>query len=135
MTNTPFQNLDVAAVYQNYEPEIREKLLTIREWIFETAQSIPQIQHIEESLKWGEPSYRAVHPRTGTSVRLSTHNRDEESFGVYFICTSGMVDIFRLQYGDRLQYDGKRALVFTLKDKLPQTEIQSCIRQALTSKI
>jgi hypothetical protein len=135
MKTTPFQSLDVAAAYEMMPPSVRQKLLEIREEIFRLAEETPEIQGIDESLKWGEPSYRALPSGLGSSVRLNPHKRDDSSFGLFFICTSGLVNRFKAQFGERLSYDGQRALVFSLADRLPQEVLKACILQALTSKI
>ncbi len=51
-------NPAVADVFNNYPPEMRKKLLFLRALIFETAAEL-DVGEIEETLKWGEPSYIA----------------------------------------------------------------------------
>lgn len=54
---SPFKNATVAAKFESYPPAVRRKLLALREAVFRTAASMPEIGEIEETLKWGEPAY------------------------------------------------------------------------------
>ena len=56
----PFQNAAVKAVYDNCLPDIRARLLVLRELIFDTAEKTEGVGEIEETLKWNEPAYLTV---------------------------------------------------------------------------
>ena len=47
----------IREVYSFYPSLQREKLLLIRTLIFDVAKQTPDVGEIEETLKWGEPSY------------------------------------------------------------------------------
>jgi hypothetical protein len=49
------------AKFQSYASDIREKLLHLRSLILEVVQEEESITSMEETLKWGEPSYLAEH--------------------------------------------------------------------------
>jgi len=50
-------NAQVLEVYNTYPDEIKEKLLYLRELIYEVASNEEEIQELKETLKWNEPSY------------------------------------------------------------------------------
>ena len=51
-----FQNTAVAQAFEAYPPNMRARLLALRELIFKVAVSTPGIGKLEETLKWGEPA-------------------------------------------------------------------------------
>jgi len=53
----PFQTDAMEPVFDAFEPEARVALLGFRELVFEVASEIEQVKDVEESLKWGQPSY------------------------------------------------------------------------------
>ncbi len=62
-----FSSAGVAAKFQSYPDRVRVKLLHLRELIFAVALDTPEIFDVEETLKWGEPSYLS---RSGSTVRV-----------------------------------------------------------------
>ena len=66
----PFEHAGVAQAFEAYPPNIREKLLILRELIFETAASIEGVGKLEETLKWAEPAYVTSQSKSGSAVRI-----------------------------------------------------------------
>jgi hypothetical protein len=127
----PFQNTDVKSVFDSYPIPIREKLLLLRSLIFETAQSLEMDCPLEETLKWGEPSY--IPPKKmGSMVRLHHYANKPFDFALYFMCKSTLVSSFRLKFGTTFQIGGNRSLEFMLSDHLPLPELKDCITMAMT---
>ncbi|OED38433.1 hypothetical protein AB833_19840 [Chromatiales bacterium (ex Bugula neritina AB1)] len=122
------KNAEVAAVYQSLPVAKRKKLLQLRDLIFETAADNPELGEVEESLKWGEPSY--VTPK-GSAVRLAWQSKKPDCYGLYFHCQSNLIETFRELYPDELTFDGKRAIVFHEKDVVPVEIVRHCIFLAL----
>ncbi|MBU2454123.1 MAG: DUF1801 domain-containing protein, partial [Proteobacteria bacterium] len=60
------KNSDVAAVFNSYPKKIRAKLMFLRKLILETADVIEGVGEIEETLKWGEPSYLTPKTKSGS---------------------------------------------------------------------
>ena len=57
MKDRQITNPQVAAVFNNYPENMRKKLMFLRELIFDTAAATEGVGKLEETLKWGEPSY------------------------------------------------------------------------------
>ncbi len=53
------QEQAVKHTYELYPEAAQEKLLRIRQMIFDIAKRNGDVSEIEETLKWGEPSYVA----------------------------------------------------------------------------
>lgn len=65
------QNADVAAVFDTYPEEIKSKLLFLRRLIFDLAARTHGVGELEETLKWGRPSYRTTQTKSGSLARIS----------------------------------------------------------------
>ncbi|MDH7445873.1 DUF1801 domain-containing protein [Aquimarina sp. 2201CG14-23] len=122
-------NPKVASVYHNYSDFVREKITHLRNLIIETAEEIEEITSIEETLKWGEPSFLT---KKGSTIRIDWKKSKPDQYGMYFQCTSKLVTTFRVIYKDTFQFEGNRAIIFPIQEDIPKKELQNCIRAALT---
>ncbi|MFK7921029.1 MAG: DUF1801 domain-containing protein [Bacteroidia bacterium] len=122
-------NPAVADKFSTYPEQIKVKLENLRQLILETATQIESIQTLEETLKWGEPSYLA---KKGSTIRIDWKEAKPEQYAMYFKCTSKLVVSFREVFQDRFNYEGNRAIVFQLEDQVPEEELKACIASALT---
>ncbi len=121
-------NPEVDAVFQSYPSVVRKKMDNLRRLVIEAAKDIDEISILEETLKWGEPSYLVKH---GSTVRIDWKKNQPDQYAVYFKCTSRLVSTFKLAYGDKFEFEGNRAIVFHMSDKLPDVELKNCIAAAL----
>jgi hypothetical protein len=86
---------------------------------------------VEESLKWGEPSFRTKY---GSPIRIDWKEKSPDVICIYFNCNTILVDTFRLIFADELTFEGKRAIVLNLNDELPMDVLEACIKTALEYK-
>ena len=121
----------VASVFKAYPPAIRAKLMALRELVFDTADKTTGVGRLTETLKWGQPSYLTEETGSGTTVRIDRLKADN-GYAVYFHCQSGLVGQFRELYPETFEYQGKRAIVFDAKDRVPARELRHCLALALT---
>lgn len=120
----------VEVVFNNYPIYIREKIEQLRELIIETASEIEIIKNLEETLKWGEPSYLT---KKGSTIRIDWKKGKSEQYAMYFQCSSSLVETFKIVYKGVFSFEGKRAIVFQLNgEPIPIPELKSCIKTALT---
>lgn len=119
---------DVAAVLRRAPANARTHLLELRALIFAAADKAGAGE-VEESLKWGEPAYRA---KDGSTVRLGWKARTPDEVAMYFICTTNLIDRFRELYPKTFRFGGNRALLFDLTSKLPTRAIHHCVGLAHT---
>ena len=99
--------------------------------IFNTAKEIKEVGEIEESLKWGEPSYSPIKPKVGSPIRIN-QIKNSNKYAIYFNCQSNLVPTFKQIYPKTFNYGGNRSIIFDIKDKIPVTELSHCISLALT---
>ena len=119
----------VEKVFDNYPVSVKKQMLRLRELVLETASEIDNLTTLEETLKWGEPSYLTKH---GSTLRMDWKAKKPEQYALYFKCTSQLVPTFRALFKNRFTYEGNRAIVFKLNEKVPEKEIRKCIRMTLT---
>lgn len=122
-------NPKVEAVYTGYPDAFREKLLRLRDLIFSLEPGLDEMERIEESLKWGEPAYSTL---GGTTVRLAWSDRRPDQYGVYFPCQTKLIETFREIYPNQFRYEGNRAIVFSLSDRVDEAALKNCILLAFT---
>ena len=119
----------VKDIFDRYPKSVQSQMINLRALVLEAASEIEGLEKLEETLKWGEPSYLTKH---GSTVRMDWKIKKPQQFALYFKCTSRLVETFRIIYGDKFQFEGNRAIVFQLKDKVPKKELKQCISLALT---
>ena len=130
MTNLQLQtNPKVELIFNNYPKLVRNKILDLRKLVIETATEIDEITKLEETLKWGEPSYLT---KIGSTIRIDWKSKTPVQYAMYFKCTSRLVETFRLIFKDNFTYEGNRAIVFKMDEKIPKDELKQCIKAALT---
>lgn len=122
----------VAATFKAYPPDVRVRLMALRETIFEVAAATPGVGKLTETLKWGQPSYLTEETGSGTTVRIDRLKGGTGGHAVYFHCQSGLVGQFRELYPNTFAYEGKRAIEFGPDDRLPLGELKHCLALALT---
>jgi hypothetical protein len=106
-------------------------LLTLRKLIFDTAKEIPEVVEVEESLKWGEPSYAPTKPKIGSPIRLN-RIKNKDQYAMFFNCNTNLVPTFKQMFPDTFKYGDNRSIIFNLNDKIPKKELRHCISLALT---
>ncbi len=109
--------------FNSYPTAIRERLLALRQLVMETADS-----PLQETLKWGEPSYLC---KQGSTIRMDYKAKQPGQYALYFNCKSKLVDTFKELYGDRFQFEGNRAIIFHLNDTPDMAALRHCISLSL----
>ena len=71
---------------------------------------------MEETLKWGEPSYLT---KSGSTIRMDWKRKSPHQYALYFNCNTSLVDTFKALYRSFFTFEGKRAIVFREADELP----------------
>ncbi len=122
-------NPEVEMVFDNYPDKVRKKMLRLRQLILETATELDDITTLEETLKWGEPSYITKY---GSTLRMDWKSNKPDQYAMYFKCTSRLVETFKIVFMDKFVYEGNRAIVFKMDDQIPKNELKKCIRAALS---
>jgi uncharacterized protein DUF1801 len=124
-----FYNAEVKKIFDAYPNNIRSKMMLLRQLILDTAKEMDDIKGIDETLKWGEPSYLT---KGGSTIRVDWKKSKPEQYAMYFHCKTKLVDTFKELYKSNFNFDGNRAIVFNVKDKVAVNELKHCISLSLT---
>lgn len=121
-------NPKVVDVFNIYPEQVKMKIKFLRDLIIESATEMENISNLEETLKWGEPSYLTKH---GSTIRIDWKAKAPNQYAIYFKCTSKLVPSFKSKYPKTFRFEGNRAIVFQMEDKIPKQELKDCITAAL----
>ena len=122
-------NPNVELVFNSYPDSVRNKILFLRNLVFEVANDLDGITQLEETLKWGEPSYIT---KIGSTLRMDWKPKSPNQYAMYFQCSSRLVETFKMVFKNTFVFEGKRAILFKLDDEIPTEELKYCIRAAIT---
>ncbi len=123
------ENKEVEKVFDSYPKEIRKKLMLLRKLVIDTASETEGVKMLEETLKWGEPSYLT---KGGSTIRMDWKKSKPDQYAMYFNCKTKLVDTFKERYKYEFKYEGNRAIVFHKNDTIPINELKHCILLSLT---
>ena len=123
------ESLAVRTIINSYPEPVQNKLMEMRSLIFEVAEQHELIDYLEETTKWREPAYVS---KIGSTLRMDWKAKNPDHFALYFQCTSQLIPSFRFVFNDQLKFEGNRAIVFNLKESIPDAIIRKCIGAALT---
>jgi hypothetical protein len=127
-----FSDPAVDAMFASYRKPVRTKLLTLRGLIFDTARTTVGVGRIEETLKWGQPSYLTPDTGSGSTIRIDQVKSADDQYAVYFHCQTDLVATFRELYPDEFRYGGNRCMLFNAADAIPEQPLRHCLALALT---
>jgi hypothetical protein len=105
--------------------------MQLRALIFDAAATTEGVGALQETLKWGQPSYLTAETKSGSTIRIDVARDGSRRCAMYFHCQTDLVDRFRSAYPE-LQYEGNRAIVFEAKDDIPTEVLRHCVALALT---
>ncbi|MEE9339117.1 MAG: DUF1801 domain-containing protein [Methylococcaceae bacterium] len=122
-------NIEVTEVLNKYPEPIRKRIMFLRQLILETALDTEDVNKLEETLKWGEPSYLT---KNGSTIRIAWKKTTPNQYFMYFHCKTKLVDTFKELYSDIFIFEGNRAIIFNENDEIPVKELKHCILLSLT---
>lgn len=131
MKPTPFKNPEVMVLFDNYPTAIQAKLMDLRELIFAVALTTEGVGQVEETLKWGQPSYLTPQTKSGSTIRIDRIKQKPNLYAMYLNCQTTLIESFRKLY-PHLEYEGNRAIIFDSASPFPTEAIKDCIAMALT---
>ena len=128
--STPLDNNSVENAFQAYPLKERQGLLKLRALIFETAAETEGVGPLEETLKWGQPSYLTTKTKAGSTVRLGLPKTG--GFAIYTHCQTSLMSDFQTLFPDDFVYEGNRAIHFQSEEDLQADKLRLLIKAALT---
>ena len=127
-----FSDPAVQAAFDAYPKPLRPKLLALRRLILDTARNTEGVGAIEETLKWGQPSYLTPETKSGSTIRIDAIKANAGQYAVYFHCQTNLVETFRELYPSEFSYGGNRCIILNAADDVPEPALRHCVALALT---
>ncbi len=121
---------DVAGAFEALSDDALPRLLSIRDLIFKVAADTDGVGEIVETLKWGQPSYLTVRPKSGSTVRLGVSKDGRPA--LFCHCQTTLVREYRKLYDADFDFEGNRAVILKDEPSLPVAELEHCLALALT---
>jgi hypothetical protein len=121
---------EIKEKFDRYPNHIKPLMLELRSMVFSTAEEMG-LGEINESLKWGEPSYQV---KNGSPVRIDWKPEHPDQYYLFFNCQTKLIDTFRELYSDALEFEGNRAIVLHVDNDLPVNTIKHCLELAMRYK-
>src|SRR5882757_3751463 len=121
----------VDAVFGAYPKPLKAKLLALRRLILDTAAATKGVGELQETLKWGQPSYLTAATKSGSTIRIDRVKAPANQYALYFHCQTDLVATFRELY-PKLTTAGNRAIILNADDAVPETALRHCVALALT---
>ena len=122
----------VNAVFASYPKPLKARLLALRRLILDTAAATKGVGELQETLKWGQPSYLTAATKSGSTIRIDRVKASANQYAVYFHCQTDLVATFRELYPNELTTAGNRAVIFNADDDIPEAALRHCVGLALT---
>ncbi|MCX7559465.1 hypothetical protein OS190_07765 [Sulfitobacter sp. F26204] len=100
--------------------------------IFQTIAQENNLGPLAESLKWGQPAWRPQKPRTGSTLRLHWIPADPDQLALFVDCKTDLAERMRELYPDLPANDGRRRLVLSLNEDLPEQALAHLAQMTFT---
>lgn len=126
-----FKNSNVEQVFASFPESVGKRLLFLRNLIFEVASENFSVGEIEESLKWGQPSY-VPNNKSGSPIRLGAEKKTLDQYGLYVNCNTSLIETFKHIYPSKFTYGGNRSVLFETNSELDTEAMKHIIDIALT---
>lgn len=127
---TAFDDPNVERVFAESPDAVRPSLMQLREMIFEVAAQTEGVGEIQETLKWGQPSYLTPETESGSTIRLGLPKQG--GFAIYTHCQTTILSDFQTIFPDDFVYEGNRAIHFRPNENLPLDKLELLVKGALT---
>lgn len=125
---------EIASALAARPPKLRAVLEKLRRLILDVAASTPGVGPLEETLKWGQPSFLTSASNSGTTIRIDRLSKSDDRPALFVSCQTDLIATYKTIYPDTLSYQGSRAIVLDGDKPLPEDELRHCIGLALTYK-
>ncbi|TYC53908.1 DUF1801 domain-containing protein [Rhodobacterales bacterium] len=106
-------------------------MLRLRNLVLQTARETKAAGEIEETLRWGQPSYVPVRRGTGTTIRIDRDTSPAGDIALFVSCQSSLVSEWRAIFPE-MTFGGNRSVHLRCDAPLPEAELRQMISMALT---
>ena len=99
--------------------------------LFDSVAAEAGIGALDNSLKWGQPSWRPIKPRTGATLRLGWSNAAPDTLSIYVDCKTNLAARFSDIY-PAIVNDGRRMISFSMPLDGQQTALRHLAAMTFT---
>ena len=99
----------------------------IRSLIFSSAREL-ELDYLSLTTKWGEASFVSS---KGVTIRLAAYKHQQGALGVFFPCSSTMIQNCKELFPEEFEYEKQRAIILSKEGKLNTLTLELVIRAAL----
>ncbi|GAA3866805.1 DUF1801 domain-containing protein [Celeribacter arenosi] len=126
-----FRDPATEAAFADFDEDARTALLRVRAMIFDVARSTQGVGRLEETLKWGQPSYLTPETKSGSTIRLGAPNPG--SIAIFAHCQTSIISDFAAHFSGAFSVEGNRAVHVKVTDlEAAEGPIRHLIASALT---
>ncbi len=128
----PFASPAARDAFAAFPQPARDTLLALRAMIYDIGAALP-VGRIEESTKWGQPSYATPDTKSATPIRLGLSKAGDPA--IFTHCQSTVMADFRALAPANMHFDGNRAVHIPANQPSALDELAPLIRAALTYRL
>lgn len=133
MADDRFSDPNVEAAFAALPETARDGLLLLRSLIFRAAaENDGAVGRLEETLKWGQPSYLTPVTKSGSTIRLGVPKSPDHDYALFVHCQTDLTVQFEANYPGEFEFEGTRALLFKAERPIQADALKHCIALALT---
>ena len=126
----PFASDDVARVFARFPKVEQDMALSLRDLIFEVAQTTPEAGQMEATLKWGQPSYLTPETKSGSTLRIGLAKGG--GVAIFAHCGTDIICTYAATFANMDQIEGNRAVVFRRPDDIVPARLRLLVHHGLT---
>lgn len=127
---TSITDPNVQAAFDAFPPAARETALILRALILDEAAQNDAVGALDETLKWGQPSYLTSATKSGTTLRIGLPKSG--GCAIYAHCATTVISSFAEAFAGLDVIEGNRAVHFASARDIAPDRIRLLIRHALT---
>ena len=117
----------IQKVIEQYPKVAQQAFEQLHQCIYTAADEL-NINNIEETLKWGEPSFLV---KSGSTIRIDWKAKTPDHIYIFFNCKSLLIPTIRELYCDSLYTIDNRAIRLGLAQPLNKQTLTHCFSMAL----
>lgn len=126
----PFQTPQVKAAYDAFPEGQKEIALMLRDLVFAVAADTPEVGRVEETLKWGQPSFITPKTKSGSTLRIGVTKAGDT--GIYAHCGTSIISDYAATFPGDDRIDGNRGVLFATANEIVPDRLRHLIRHGLT---
>ncbi|WP_342069866.1 DUF1801 domain-containing protein [Yoonia algicola] len=129
----PFASDKVASVFAAFAKTERDMALSLRDLIFDVAQTTPEAGEVEETLKWGQPSYLTPETKSGSTLRIGLAKGG--GVAIFAHCGTDIISTYAATFDKMDQIEGNRAVVFQRANDIVPERLRFLVHHGLTYRL